>query len=179
MKATPITEYVNNYRQNWLRHVKRMDKASSPNDVPIGRRLQGRSRRKWLETVEYHLFYVLTYFYVQTCVNVADVRPQHIHFCSELRLVCKCTSIHEAYNICKIFSINAVISNSSHERIKLGFDAFIVYRRQLQMFMLVWIDQRLLTKHLLRLHSWRINKINPPWPHTKPCSHFVLSNIML
>jgi hypothetical protein len=22
MKVTPVTEYVNNYRQNWLQHVK-------------------------------------------------------------------------------------------------------------------------------------------------------------
>jgi hypothetical protein len=26
MKVTPMTEYVNNYRQNWLQHVKRMDR---------------------------------------------------------------------------------------------------------------------------------------------------------
>jgi hypothetical protein len=27
MKVTPVKEYVNNYRQNWLQHVKRMGRA--------------------------------------------------------------------------------------------------------------------------------------------------------
>jgi hypothetical protein len=35
MKVTPITEYVNNYRQNWLQHVKRMDRARIPINVSI------------------------------------------------------------------------------------------------------------------------------------------------
>jgi hypothetical protein len=54
IKATPITEYVNNYRQNWLQHVERMDRASIPKQtfrfVPIGRRLPGRPKRRWMET---------------------------------------------------------------------------------------------------------------------------------
>jgi hypothetical protein len=30
MKVIPVTEYVNNYRQNWLQHVKDMDRARIP-----------------------------------------------------------------------------------------------------------------------------------------------------
>jgi hypothetical protein len=33
MKVTPITEYVTNYRQNWLQHVKRMDRARIPKQI--------------------------------------------------------------------------------------------------------------------------------------------------
>jgi hypothetical protein len=35
IKVTPITEYLNNYRQNWLQHVKRMDRARIPKHVLI------------------------------------------------------------------------------------------------------------------------------------------------
>jgi hypothetical protein len=54
-KVTPRTEYVNNYRQKWLQHVKRMDRARIPKQMfryaPTGRRLPGRPKRGWLETV--------------------------------------------------------------------------------------------------------------------------------
>jgi hypothetical protein len=30
MKVIPTTEYVNNYRQNWLQHVKGMDRDRIP-----------------------------------------------------------------------------------------------------------------------------------------------------
>jgi hypothetical protein len=33
IKVTPITEYVNNYKQNWLQHVKRMDRARIPKQM--------------------------------------------------------------------------------------------------------------------------------------------------
>jgi hypothetical protein len=33
MKVTPITEYVNNYRRNWLQHIKRMDRARIINQM--------------------------------------------------------------------------------------------------------------------------------------------------
>jgi hypothetical protein len=33
MKGAPITEYVNNYRQNWLQDVKRMDRARIPKQI--------------------------------------------------------------------------------------------------------------------------------------------------
>jgi hypothetical protein len=33
MQVTPITEYVNNYRQNWLQHVKRMDRERIPKQM--------------------------------------------------------------------------------------------------------------------------------------------------
>jgi hypothetical protein len=58
MKVTPVTDYVNNYRQNWLQHVKRMDRARIPKHMfrygPIGRRLPGRPKKRWLETVTGH-----------------------------------------------------------------------------------------------------------------------------
>jgi hypothetical protein len=58
MKVTKITEYVNNYRQNWLQHLKRMDRARIPKQMfqyaAIGRRLPGRPKRRWLETVTGH-----------------------------------------------------------------------------------------------------------------------------
>jgi hypothetical protein len=58
MKVTPITEYVNNYRQNWLQHVQKMDRDRIPKqisrNVPIGQRLPGRPKRRWLETVTGH-----------------------------------------------------------------------------------------------------------------------------
>jgi hypothetical protein len=57
MKVTPITEYVNNYRQNWLQHVKRMDRARIPKQMfrygPCGR-LPGKPKKRWLETVAGH-----------------------------------------------------------------------------------------------------------------------------
>jgi hypothetical protein len=57
MKVTPITEYVNKYRQNWLQHGKRMDRARVPKQMfqyaPIGR-LPGRPKKRWLETVTGH-----------------------------------------------------------------------------------------------------------------------------
>jgi hypothetical protein len=50
MKVTPITEYVNNYRQNWLQHVKRRDRARIPKQVfryaPTGGRLPGRPKKR-------------------------------------------------------------------------------------------------------------------------------------
>jgi hypothetical protein len=33
MNATPITEYVNNYRLNWLQNIKRMDRARIPKHI--------------------------------------------------------------------------------------------------------------------------------------------------
>jgi hypothetical protein len=33
MKVTSVTEYVNNYKQNWLQHVKRMDTACIPKQM--------------------------------------------------------------------------------------------------------------------------------------------------
>jgi hypothetical protein len=33
MKVTSITQYINNYRQNWLQHVKRMDRARIPKQI--------------------------------------------------------------------------------------------------------------------------------------------------
>jgi hypothetical protein len=33
MKVTPITEYVNKHRQNWLQHVKRMNRARIPKQM--------------------------------------------------------------------------------------------------------------------------------------------------
>jgi hypothetical protein len=55
LEVTPITEYVNNYRQNWLQHVKRRDRARIPKQVfryaPTGGRLPGRPKKRWLETV--------------------------------------------------------------------------------------------------------------------------------
>jgi hypothetical protein len=33
MKVTSVTDYVNNYRQNWLQHVKRMDRARIPKQM--------------------------------------------------------------------------------------------------------------------------------------------------
>jgi hypothetical protein len=33
VKVTPKTEYVNNYRQNWLHHIKRMDRARIPKQM--------------------------------------------------------------------------------------------------------------------------------------------------
>jgi hypothetical protein len=55
VKVVPITEYVNNYRQNLLKHVKRMGRDRIPKQMfrydPTGRRLPGRPKRRWLETV--------------------------------------------------------------------------------------------------------------------------------
>jgi hypothetical protein len=48
MKVTPVTEYANNYRQNWLQHVKRTDKARIPKQMlqyaPVGQRLPRRTK---------------------------------------------------------------------------------------------------------------------------------------
>jgi hypothetical protein len=57
-KVTPITEYVNKYRQNWLQHVKRIYRARIPKQMfryaPTGQRLPGRPKKRWLETVTGH-----------------------------------------------------------------------------------------------------------------------------
>jgi hypothetical protein len=59
IKVTPLTEYIKNYRQNWLQHVKRMDRDSQDSKqmflyARIGRRLPGRPKKRWLETVTGH-----------------------------------------------------------------------------------------------------------------------------
>jgi hypothetical protein len=33
MKVTPVTQHVNNYRQNWLQHLERMDRARIPKQI--------------------------------------------------------------------------------------------------------------------------------------------------
>jgi hypothetical protein len=59
IKAMQVTEYANNnYRQDWLQYVKRMLRARIPTQifryVLTGRRLPGRKKRRWLETVTGH-----------------------------------------------------------------------------------------------------------------------------
>jgi hypothetical protein len=55
IEVTPITEYVKNYKQIWLQHVKRIDRARIIKlmfrCVPTGRRLPARPKRRWLGTV--------------------------------------------------------------------------------------------------------------------------------
>jgi hypothetical protein len=51
MKVMPMTEYVNNYRQNWLQQVKRMDRASIPKQMFRRRRRPRRPKKIWFETV--------------------------------------------------------------------------------------------------------------------------------
>jgi hypothetical protein len=50
MKVTPVTEYVNKYRQNWLQHVKRMVRARIAKQTlqcaPTGRRLTRRPKKR-------------------------------------------------------------------------------------------------------------------------------------
>jgi hypothetical protein len=55
MKAMSIIDDVNNYRQSWLQHIKRMDSVMIPKQIfcyiPTGQRLPGRPKRRWLETI--------------------------------------------------------------------------------------------------------------------------------
>lgn len=58
LKLTPIAEYLQQYRINWLLHINRMELSGLPRQlllyVPEGRRSRGRPLKGWRETVTGH-----------------------------------------------------------------------------------------------------------------------------
>jgi hypothetical protein len=53
LKIQPVMEKINNYKNKWIQHVRRMDRARLPRAIlkyqPTGRRYQGRPLKRLLD----------------------------------------------------------------------------------------------------------------------------------
>jgi hypothetical protein len=56
VKNTDIVRFINSRRMAWLSHVMQMDEKRTPKRIlewkPIGRRIRGRPRKRWIEDIE-------------------------------------------------------------------------------------------------------------------------------
>jgi hypothetical protein len=59
VKNADIVRFIKSRRMAWLDHVMRMDEKRKPKRIlewkPIGRRLRGRSRKRWIEDIEVNI----------------------------------------------------------------------------------------------------------------------------
>jgi hypothetical protein len=56
VKNADIVRCIKNRRMTWLGHVMQMDEKRTPKRIwewkPIGRRIRGRPRKRWIEDIE-------------------------------------------------------------------------------------------------------------------------------
>jgi hypothetical protein len=59
LQIEPVITHVQNYRTNWRKHVRRMERVGIPKQLTTyalrGRRCLGRPNKRWHETVTGHL----------------------------------------------------------------------------------------------------------------------------